>query len=319
MTVRTATRVWPLWSTTATLVIAGPAASDPAAIDRALFLADQLLGELDAACNRFRRDSELSRVSPHLPAGVTISPLLTRLVGHALDAAALTGGAVDPTLGHALDAAGYDRDIRLIEDSDRIVRVISSPRPGWRSVTLSGDRLRVPGRLALDLGATAKAYAADMVATRIAQELGGGVLLSIGGDIGSAGDPPDGGWRVTVQDLPTDPAARIRLRAGRGMATSSTQKRRWHRGGKTQHHILDPRTGLPAEAVWRSVTVAAASCLRANTFSTAAVVRGRAAVAWLDALGIPARFVDREGRVAFAGDWPADAELGHRNTERGAA
>ena len=97
----------------------------------------------------------------------------------------------------------------------------------------------------------------------------------------------------------------VAIHAG-GLATSSTAARRWRRGGDVLHHILDPRTGLPAAPVWRTVSVSAASCTDANIASTAAIIRGRAAPAWLTGLGLPARLVDEAGRVRTIGGWPAD-------------
>jgi thiamine biosynthesis lipoprotein len=173
-------------------------------------------------------------------------------------------------------------------------------------VRLDGNRLTVPAHLGIDLGATAKAAAADRVAARIATELGCGVLVSLGGDIASAGPAPAGGWQVLVQDAPLDPSAHVSLAEGLALATSSTQKRRWTKAGRPQHHILDPASGLPAEPVWRSVTVAAETCHRANTLSTAAIVRGHKAVAWLRELGVPARLVDADGIVVSLGGWPDD-------------
>ena len=111
---------------------------------------------------------------------------------------------------------------------------------------------------------------------------------------GSPGDPPAG------------PSAVVAIRSG-GLATSSTVARRWRRGGDVLHHILDPRTGLPAAPVWRTVSVSAASCTDANIASTAAIIRGRAAPAWLTGLGLPARLVDEAGRVHRVGGWPAEA------------
>jgi FAD:protein FMN transferase len=187
------------------------------------------------------------------------------------------------------------------------VRAVVSRRPGWRSVQLDGRLLRVPAHLALDLGATAKAVAADRTAARVADELGCGVLLSLGGDIATAGPSPAGGWRIRVQDLPADPAQQVLLGAGLALATSSTQKRRWQRAGETMHHILDPATGRPAVASWRSVSVAATTCWAANTLSTAAIVRGPAAVDWLASLGADARLVAPDGAVITTGGWPAPA------------
>lgn len=300
-----ATREWPLWSTTARLVV-----TEPDELDAALEIADRELTAIDEACSRFRTDSELAHAAPHLPDGVEVSALLAQLVRRALDAAEATGGAVDPTLGYALDAVGYDRDIRFVEEDGHPVRAVVAPRPGWRSVTLRDRLLRVPAHLALDLGATAKAVAADRTAARIADELGCSVLLSLGGDLATAGPKPDGGWRIRVQDLPGDPAADILLEDGAALATSSTQKRRWRRGGQPMHHILDPRTGRPAEPVWRTVSVAATSCWAANTLSTAAIVRGADAVAWLSGLGADARLVASDGAVLTLGGWPAEFTAG---------
>lgn len=298
---RTAARDWTLWSTSARLVV-----TDPTQIALASTLADALLADVDRAASRFRADSELQLAAGMLHQGVEVSNTLADLVRQALASAALTNGDVDPTLGYALDAVGYDRDIRLIEDHGVPVRAIVSRRPGWKSVSLVGNRLRVPAHLALDLGATAKAVGADWTATVIGAALGCGVLLSLGGDIATAGPAPLGGWQVRVQDARADPAAAVTLAAGMALATSSTQHRRWKMAGATQHHILNPRTGRPAEPVWRSASVAAASCLRANTLSTAAIVRGTAALPWLRGHGVAARLVDAHGAVTLLGGWPAE-------------
>ena len=91
-----------------------------------------------------------------------------------------------------------------------------------------------------------------------------------------------------------------------GLATSSTAARRWRRGGDILHHILDPRTGRPAAPVWRTVSVAAATCADANTAATAAIIRGRQAIGWLTGLGLPARLVALDGTVRTLADWPSD-------------
>jgi thiamine biosynthesis lipoprotein len=186
--------------------------------------------------------------------------------------------------------------------------------PGWREVRLDGHSLTLPAGVQLDLGATAKAWAADRSATNIAARTDCGVLVSLGGDIAVAGPPPATGWRVRVQDVtgpagetPEGPYALIAIRDG-GLATSSTAARRWQRGGDVLHHILDPRTGLPAEPVWRTVSVAAGSCADANAASTAAVIRGRRAPGWLTRLGLPARLVDATGAVFTVAGWPDDSE-----------
>ncbi len=111
---------------------------------------------------------------------------------------------------------------------------------------------------------------------------------------------------MLVQDLPTDPWQQVTFGAGHAMATSSTQKRRWKHAGQDVHHILDPRFGLPAEPVWRSVTVAASSCLLANAFSTAGIVRGFAAVAWFERRELPLALLTRRARTVATGGWPRE-------------
>ena len=104
-------------------------------------------------------------------------------------------------------------------------------------------------------------------------------------------------------DAPVGPATVVRLRAG-GLATSSTRARRWHRGGRALHHLVDPLTGLPPAPVWRTVTAAAGSCLKANTVTTAAVVRGHDAWPALRGSGLPVRLVSVTGDVLTLGGWP---------------
>ena len=285
--------------------------TDPAALPEARHLLTRDLAAVDAACSRFRADSEIRSLTPGQN---HISPLLAEAVAVALRAARLTDGDVDPTVGGAMAAAGYDRDFRQIEPNGPPLRLTVRQVPGWREVRLDGRSLILPAGVQLDLGATAKAWAADRSAARIADRTSSGVLVSLGGDIAVAGPPPGTGWRVRVQDVtgpagetPEGPYALITIRDG-GLATSSTAARRWQRGGDVLHHILDPRTGLPAEPVWRTVSVAAGSCADANAASTAAVIRGRRAPGWLTRLGLPARLVDATGAVFTVAGWPDDSE-----------
>jgi FAD:protein FMN transferase len=293
-------------------------------------LEDDLLA-LDLACSRFRSDSELVAVG-NVARGasgdvtVSVSPLLAEAVAVSLRAAQLTDGDVDPTVGGVLADLGYDRDFAELPPPEQSADAPGDPEgvktpqvscrsiPGWRSVRVdvATGRLTVPAGTQLDLGATVKGWAADRCAARIAAELGCGVLVSLGGDTAVAGEPPDGGWRIRVQDrtaLPGDPPGGssqvVTIRDG-GLATSSTAARRWRRGGDVLHHILDPRTARPAAPVWRTVSVAAATCADANTAATAAVIRGRQALPWLTGLRLPARLVAQDGTVHTLAPWPSD-------------
>lgn len=306
-------RDWGLWSTTARLVV-----TDPARLAEAADLVDDLLAAVDRAASRFRPDSELLGLARSGDGDVVLSPLLAALLAEALDAARETGGAVDPTLGGALVALGYDRDFSLLArpgttpDGAAGARGSGAPVvvrsvPGWHSLALTGRRLSMPAGVQLDLGATAKAGAADRAAAVVSERLGTGVLVSLGGDVATAGPPPAGGWQVTVQDLPVDVPQQVTLAAGAALATSSTVRRTWRTGDRDVHHLLDPRTGQPARGPWRTASVVAPSCTRANAASTAALVKGGDAVTWLRGTGLPARLVSEDGDVVVLGGWPAPA------------
>jgi len=296
--------------------------TDAGRLDAARAMLEADLAAVDLACSRFRPDSEIVALDRHMTGGpggtwarpVEVSPLLADAIAVALRAARLTDGDVDPTVGAAMNAVGYDRDFSLVQLEGPAVKLTVRAIPGWRHVEFdqAARLVRVPPGVRLDLGATAKAWAADRSTARIAAGLGCGVLVSLGGDIAVSGEPPPGGWRIRVQDIsgspgdpPGGPSTVVAIHAG-GLATSSTAARRWRRGGDLLHHILDPRTGLPAAPVWRTVSVSAACCTDANIASTAAIIRGRAAPAWLTGLGLPARLVDEAGGVRTIGGWPAD-------------
>ena len=272
------------------------------------------LAALDAACSRFRADSELIQLEASAGQPTTISPLLGGAIRAALRGAELTDGDVDPTVGRAMETLGYDRDFALVPARGAPLRTSVGYTPSWRQIELddAAGLLTLPVGVRLDLGATAKAWAADRSAQRMAGALGCGVLVSLGGDIAVAGDVPAGGWSIRVQDVtgdpftsPEGPAGVIAIQAG-GLATSSTRARRWQRGGDVLHHILDPRTGWPAQSVWRTVSVAAGSALDANIASTAAIIRGVRATRWLSALGLPARLVASDGSVTTVAGWPEE-------------
>ncbi|MGO8955847.1 MAG: FAD:protein FMN transferase [Streptosporangiaceae bacterium] len=276
---------------------------------------DRELERLDLAASRFRPDSELSRIHQRDVGPVRISAGLAEAVRVALAAAQWTDGLVDPTVGGALIRLGYDRDFAEVGTGQGAgLDIEPAGVPGWQRVSLSGTLLHVPPGVRLDLGATAKGLGADWAAAA-ANDLGeaGGVLVSLGGDMAAAGESPVDGWPVLVADdhrqtdrssSPSSPTQLVRL-AGGGLATSSILCRQWMRSGHVVHHIIDPRSGLPADGPWRTASVAAATCAIANAASTAAIISGLAAPGWLAANGLAARLVAHDGSVVMIGDWPA--------------
>lgn len=296
-----AERSWTVWSCEAHLLLAE---SEDPVVEAASRLAHDRLREIGDACDRFRADSEVSRLRGGV--ATAVSPTLQHLVRAAVDVARRTDGRCDPTLGTAVRALGYDRDIRLVLDDDRPTRVVVRPRRTWESIRLEGGLLTVPEGVELDLGATAKAFAADVIAAEVSERFGCGVLMNLGGDMATAGLGPKDGWQVLVRDVPADPAAQVTLHDGFALATSSTQRRTWSRGGQRLHHIVDPATNRPAEPVWRTVSVVARTAVDANGAATGAIVAAQQAESFLSDLGLPARLVDRDGAVRVVNGWPAE-------------
>jgi thiamine biosynthesis lipoprotein len=318
VTAAAATRSWEALGTTALIRV-----DDPAALQDAAAILSRELAAIDLAASRFRPDSELARVNRGAGRFTPLSPLLWEAIAVALRAAHDTGGAVDPALGEAIRVLGYGRDFSELEpggrdDTDpaqagrpRAPALIARRLRGWEQIGLSADPpgVTIPVGMELDLGATAKALCADRAAAAAARATGAGVLVSLGGDIAIAGRAPAEGWAIHVTDDhrsdPRAPGQTIAIGSG-GLATSSTTTRRWRHEGRVMHHILDPRTGAPAAGPYRTVSVAAADCVRANTASTAAIVLGDEAPAWLNERGLPARLVARDGNVTVLGRWPAE-------------
>jgi FAD:protein FMN transferase len=256
------------------VAVCGATVGELAAIQR-------LFDEWDRVFSRFRPESELSRLNRDASEVAVVSRLFAYALRTALSAAAATDGLVDPTLGAAVEAAGYDRDFSLLRDDEQPP---GPPSPGkWRSLRLAGRLLSRPPGTVLDLNGVVKSLAVDAALEVTA----GDAFVSAGGDVAVRGG--------SVVGLPGDGA--LRLLAG-GIATSGKTKRSWRRGGVVQHHLIDPRTGRPAESRWDEVTVAAGSCVGADVAAKAAFLLSDDGPSWLDDRGLAGRF--RAGETVVA-------------------
>ena len=283
--------------------------TDPTVADEAERVARDMVATLDRVASRFRDDSEvmaLARAAEDGPATVPVSPLLARCLRAALRAAEVTSGLVDPTVGRAVEATGYDTDYAVVRARTLLPGEATVGRvPGWQEVRLdeTAGSVSVPRGCLLDLGSSAKADAADRIAARLSQLLPGGFLVGLGGDVAVSGRLPSGGWRVGLEDS-WGHTRQVVVSRGQALATSSTRRRTWATPTGRRHHIVDPRTGDTAPAVWAEVTCAGVTALEANAASTAAVVLGDEAPGWLARHGIPARLDPVTGGPVTTPGWP---------------
>jgi FAD:protein FMN transferase len=307
MTALRAPVAFPALGTTAVVVMADSDGDAGAAL-RAV---EAQIAAVDRACSRFREDSELAQLNAAGGASMAASPVLLDTLEAAVRAARLTNGLVDPTVGTVMRVLGYDRDFAKVPADGPALQVRIGPIPGWQAITIdrAAATARVPAGVTLDLGASAKAWCADRAAAAAAAASGSSVLVSLGGDVAMAGPPPPGGWRVRVTDhhgADDDAPGQTVAVTGGGLATSGTTARRWRRGGQEFHHIVNPATGRSAAGPWRTVSVVAGNCVDANIASTAAIILGERAAAWLGARRLAARLVSADGAIVYTSGWPKE-------------
>jgi thiamine biosynthesis lipoprotein len=259
------------------VVVGGGTPSEHGAIE-------DLFADRERVFSRFLPDSELNRVNASSGSFAMVSPLFAETLRIALAAADETDGLVTPTLGASLEAAGYTRDSALLApDPEPAATPVAAG-----SVVALGRAVRLGAGMKLDLNGVVKALAVDDALELLA----GDGFVSAGGDVAAHGE--------LVVALPG--GGTVSLLRG-ALATSGTTKRWWLRAGEVQHHLIDPRTGLPSTSPWSLVTACGASCLAADIAAKAGFLLGPEGPDWLDARRIPARFLAADGSVTTNATW----------------
>lgn len=256
----------------------------------------------DRTVNRFVETSELCAINADPWATHEVSAAFIEFFDAAQVSFDESEGLCTPTVLDALEAWGYDADIDAVRLAGRATPLTLSPAPALSAVTLNRDARQLsPNGVRLDFGASAKAFVADQVAREVGRHTP--VLVELGGDVAVGGAVRP--WSVGVAEDAEHVGAPIGITSG-GVATSSTLVRAWSSGTGRAHHIIDPRTGAPVDSTWRTVSVAANSCLTANAYSTASLLWGEEALYYVTQAGWAARFVDHDGKVLCVGGWPQE-------------
>ncbi len=278
------------WRTTLSLTLRSRDSQplDQTQVLRARHILSDEVNRVEGAANRFRSESCLSRVNRGAGRWVRVSPLLVELVEVALAAAQATGGLVDPCLGRHVDAAGYRTwFVGGAASTTAVLQPIAGPG-AWQDVHVAPGRVCIPPRASLDLGATAKAWLADEVAERVAEETELDVVANMGGDLRALAQ--EGVWELAADhEVPGLPARCVEVRDA-GLATSGQGRRRWSTPAGPAHHIIDPRTGASAQTSLWAVSALAASTTSANVAATAGLLLDDDAPAWFDARDLDGLF-----------------------------
>jgi FAD:protein FMN transferase len=233
-----------------------------------------LFSEWEQALSRFLPESELSRLNRHAGEPVVVSDLLYTVLARAIAAAQATGGVYDPTLLGQMVQLGYDRSFDKLPSSLPESTLQVEPGGGWNGIQINNAHrlVRLPAGVGLDFGGIAKGMAVDAAIERL-QSMGiDSALVNAGGDLAVLGLPPsEEQWQIAVPGK--DTFWSIPLRSG-AMATSGIARRHWQQGKRQRHHLLDPRTGEPAQTDLWSVTVVADRCEQVEVAAKVAFILG---------------------------------------------
>ena len=267
-----------------------------------------LFAEWEQVLSRFIADSELSRLNRSAGRPVAVSDLLYNVLATALTAARATGGVYDPAMLEQLEKIGYDRTFEAIRSNNSDFDPIIPGEPGgrWRGIKVNPiyREVTLPSGIKLDFGGIAKGMAVDAALKRLHENGIGPALVNAGGDLAVLELPPTGEtWSIAVPgrerywSLPLHHGA---------VATSGIARRHWRQGNILRHHLLDPRTGLPAQSDLWSVTVVADRCEQAEVAAKVAFILGsRQGAEFLRRYHIAGLLIHEDGTWESVEPWPA--------------
>jgi len=262
----------------------------------------------EARFSRFRPDSELSRFNRRDVDSVQVSEAMLDILAECVRLYALTRGVFNPLILERLESAGYDASFERLGEGAPAGMVEAAPAPDLGALVLDWGRreARLPAGLRLDLGGIGKGFAVDVAASMLAQA--GDFLVDAGGDIYAGGSAPGGGpWRIEVADpLAPDGCIEVVELSDAAIASSWTTRRRWPTRHGFAHHLIDPRTGLPAGSGVAGATVLAPLATDADVFAKCAVILGAdEGAVFLESVGACGLFVLDDGRIRKTRNWPS--------------
>jgi thiamine biosynthesis lipoprotein len=261
---------------------------------------------MEACLSRFRPASELSQLNARVGKWVQVSPMLFENILAAKQGARLTNGLFNPLILDSLERAGYNQ---TFENLNPISSDVASPAAAadWREIGIdtANRRVRLPARI--DLGGVAKGWAAQTIADRLSAY--GSCLVDIGGDMAVRGTREGAyGWQIAVREptqfTKSETLLQIVLSSG-SVVTSGTDYRRWYQNGNVQHHLIDPRSGIPATSDMATVTVIHPHAPLAEVYAKAVLMLGgEVGLRWVNEQPNGAALaVYQDGRVAATNDF----------------
>ena len=257
-------------------------------LEKAFSTVQAFIVESEARFSRFMENSELSNLNRLSGSWAEVSADLFTLLELSQKFHQETAGLFNPAILDALEYAGYDRSMDEIRATE--VHQPAFPKrpivPRFSDVRLDHENCMVflPAGTHIDLGGIAKGWIAEKGANLLS-EYATTSVVDAGGDMFMIGLPENqSSWQVDLEN-PLDPEQNVAvLNVGPGaIATSSIVKRSWMQDQHHRHHLIDPRSGKPAETDWLSVTVIAPHAAKAEVFAKVLLIGGKSAAASLTA------------------------------------
>jgi FAD:protein FMN transferase len=248
--------------------------------ESALQKAVERITEIENRMSAFVPDSDLSLLRNRAGNGWQRVHFDTfHLIRKGLEFGALSGGAFDITVRPLVELWGINRKQDFVPDESEIEKALAlvNYREVHMEPDLSSICLERSGQ-ALDLGGIAKGYAADEVKRILLENRIRSALINLGGNVVAVGDRADGSpWRIGIQNplAPTGEILGSLSVSDQTVVTSGCNERFFLRNGIRYHHLLDPRTGRPAQNSLLSVTVVSPSSLNADALTTALFILGQ--------------------------------------------
>jgi thiamine biosynthesis lipoprotein len=244
-----------------------------------MYVAKTFIDECEQRFSRFLPASELSDLNRSAGHWIQISDDLMDLLQLSMKYYTETNGIFDPSILSDLKRIGYDRSMEQIRAHETRLSPdvsIRTSRPAFDEIRFdpANNRVRLPRDMEIDLGGIAKGWIVEKAAQLLNRYVAACGGVSAGGDIQFIGRPLDGmDWDVYLEDprSPTQTLAQLHISSG-AVATSSIMKRTWSQGEKVRHHLIDPRTGEPAQTDWLSVITP--SVIDAEVYAKAILIAG---------------------------------------------
>lgn len=248
--------------------------------ERILYKAQARVAEINDRMSAFKSDSDIGRLNANSgKSPVAVSQDTFRVLEQAVDFSEVSHGAFDCTVRPLVELWGIGKKLNFIPTAAEVAKAKS--KIGYKDIVLDPKKstalLRHHGQ-AMDLGGIAKGFAADETRRVLIENGVKSAIINLGGNIIALGKRPDGqSWRIGIQNPVKQTGRHIAVLCleDKTIVTSASNERFFIKDGVRYHHLIDPRTGYPADTSLLSVTIVCENSMHADALSTALFVMGK--------------------------------------------